>query len=82
MLTVWGDPEGAAQLNSASLSAAQRLRHHFYLARAIWLNQALSHLTGEWLKARGFSEQGLAVAPPLLPSSGHLAESGSVPPNG
>ena len=62
-LTIWGRPEGAPQRISAALSAAQRLRHNFYLSRVLYIELALAHLTGDWDKGRDASDQGLAVSP-------------------
>ena len=58
-----GIPEDAARHVSAALSAAQRLRHHFYLARVFYISQTLAQLKGDWTQARERSDKGLAVAP-------------------
>ena len=39
------------------------LRHHFYLARTLFANGALSQLKGDWSAARDFSDRGLATSP-------------------
>ena len=63
LLIFWGAPEGAARHVSAALSAAERLRHHFYLGRVLYVSQIASNLTGDWSKALDSSDQGLYVAP-------------------
>ena len=58
-----GDPIAAKRHITQSIVAAQRLRHHFYLGRA--LNQMcwISFRLGEWQAARDFSDQGLEASP-------------------
>jgi len=63
LLFFWGMPEDAVRHISAALSAAERLRHHFYLARVLYISQIAARLTGDWIKARDSSDQGLAVSP-------------------
>ena len=60
---VMGDPDGADGPAAASIAAAERLRHHFYLARALFLGAVLARLRGDWEAARGFSERALAASP-------------------
>ena len=59
----YGDPIAAKRHITQSIVAAQRLRHHFYLGRA--LNQMcwISYRLGEWQAARDFSDQGLEASP-------------------
>ena len=60
---VLGDAEGIAQHAEALLAAAERLRHHFYLARALFASENLARCRGEFAAARQLSERGLAVSP-------------------
>jgi len=60
---ILGDAEGIAQHAEAMLAAAERLRHHFYLARALFSNEMMARCLGEFAAARQFSERGLAVSP-------------------
>jgi tetratricopeptide (TPR) repeat protein len=63
LLSFRGDPEAAARHISSSLSAAERLRHHFYLGRVLYLSEGAARIRGDWVKARDSSDQGLAVSP-------------------
>ncbi|MCH8281267.1 MAG: protein kinase [Chloroflexi bacterium] len=47
----------------ASLAAAQRLRHHFYLARSLWAHEVIFHSRGLWQEARQSNDEGLAASP-------------------
>ncbi|MCH8282445.1 MAG: tetratricopeptide repeat protein, partial [Chloroflexi bacterium] len=58
-----GNVEGLSQHAEATLPPAERLRHHFYLARAYWGNELLAHARGDLQAARAFSERGLAISP-------------------
>ena len=58
-----GEPELAESAAAASVAAAERLRHHFYLARALFVRGTLARLRGDWEAARGFSERALATSP-------------------
>ena len=60
---IMGDPDGADWPVAACIAAAERLRHHFYLARATFLGAVLARLRGDWEAARGFSERALAASP-------------------
>ena len=42
---------------------AERLRDRTWLIFALWSNETLSRLQGDWQAAREFSDRGLAVAP-------------------
>jgi len=46
-----------------SVAAAERLRHHFYLGRALGSACWFSHCKGEWQAARDFNDRGLAASP-------------------
>ena len=63
LLTFWGNPEGAARHISAALSAAERLRHHFYLGRVLYVSEVAARLTGNWIKSLDSSDQGLSISP-------------------
>ena len=66
---VMGDLDGATRHSVAALPPAERLRHRFYLSRALTMNVWLCQLKGDWQAARDFSDRGLAVSPqdpPLL----------------
>lgn len=51
---VTGEPDLASQHAAASLVAAERLRHHFYLARALIANAWPISLKGDWAASRAF----------------------------
>lgn len=55
---------------------SEKLRYRFYLCRALWVNETLCRLTGEWDNALNFSKRGLALAPaePRLMASRALLE--------
>ena len=57
------DPEGATYHAEAALAAAERLRDRTWLIFALWSNESLCRLKGQWQAAREFSDRGLAVAP-------------------
>ena len=61
-LIVSGDPKEGDLHAAAMLSPAERLRHHFYLARTMWAHICPSHCRGSWQAARDFSDRGLAVS--------------------
>jgi len=55
---------GGLRLHSAALHApAERLRDRYWLATALWANESVSRLEGDWLTARDLSNQGLGLAP-------------------
>ncbi len=62
-LIILGDMDGADPHGQPALSAAERLRHHFYLSRALFLNECLFRCRGDWGTAREMSDRGLAVSP-------------------
>ena len=45
------------------VAPAEELRHHSYIARATWVNDAIHRLKGEWEAAKKFSGHGLATSP-------------------
>jgi len=59
----FGDLVAAERHIGQSIAAAERLRHHFYLGRA--LNQMcwITYRKGEWRASREFSDRGLAASP-------------------
>jgi tetratricopeptide (TPR) repeat protein len=62
-LMIIGNPDEADLQAAAMLSPAERLRHHFYLARTLFAHTCLSQCRGNWQAARDFSDRGLAVSP-------------------
>jgi tetratricopeptide (TPR) repeat protein len=58
-----GNPDLAEGPAMASVSAAERLRHHFYQARALFIPAMLNHARGDWPAARELTERALAVSP-------------------
>ena len=62
-LLIMGDPDTASRHLAACLAPAERLGHHFFLARALSFNEFLSLTTGQLRAARKFSDRGLTVSP-------------------
>ncbi len=58
-----GDFEGAHYHAEAALAVAERLRDRTWLVFALWSNETLCRLQGDWQAAREFSDRGLVVAP-------------------
>jgi len=58
-----GDAEGAIYHAEAALAVAERLRDRTWLIFALWSNETLCRLRGDWQAAREFSDRGLAIAP-------------------
>jgi DNA-binding CsgD family transcriptional regulator len=56
-----GDLKGMQQHAGAALTAAERLRDRYTLGAALWLNELVNLLEGNWQAAQDFSERGLAV---------------------
>jgi predicted ATPase len=63
LLVSMGDPVRAEGHAVASVAAAERLRHHFYLARALWAQECLAGCRGQWQAARELNDRGLGVSP-------------------
>lgn len=61
--TIRGEPGPAAQFGDAGIAAAQRLRHHFYLARTLSVREYVARLLGQWPTALELCNRGLAVSP-------------------
>jgi tetratricopeptide (TPR) repeat protein len=75
-LMIMGDLQGAGEHAAATLEPAEKLRHRFWLGGAIYLNECVRRLKGDWRAARVFSDRGLAVSPKdfLFPSTRALLE--------
>jgi class 3 adenylate cyclase/tetratricopeptide (TPR) repeat protein len=58
-----GDLQEAGEHATAVLEPAEKLRHRFWLAGAIFLNENVCRLKGDWRAARDFSDRGLMVSP-------------------
>ncbi|MCI0437671.1 MAG: AAA family ATPase [Chloroflexi bacterium] len=56
-----GDLQTAQRHADASLGADEKLRDRFGLIMALWVNQLLAHVKGDWETARAFGEQGIAL---------------------
>ncbi len=56
-----GDLETAQRHADASLGADEKLRDRFGLIMALWVNQLLAHVKGDWETARAFGERGIAL---------------------
>ncbi|MFQ6027699.1 MAG: serine/threonine-protein kinase PknK [Dehalococcoidia bacterium] len=61
--TVVADSEEAHYHAGAALAVAERLRDRTWLVFALWSNETLCRLQGDWQAARELSDRGLAVAP-------------------
>ena len=61
--TIRGEPGRATQFAEAGIAAAQRLRHHFYLARTLAVREYVARLLGQWQTALELCNSGLAVSP-------------------
>ena len=62
-MIILNDIDTAGRYAEASLAPAEELRHHSYIARATWVNDAIHRLKGEWEAAKKFSGHGLATSP-------------------
>jgi DNA-binding CsgD family transcriptional regulator len=62
-LTIIGDLEGARLHAAAGLVPAQRLRDLFWWSSALWSNQFVCRLQGDWPASRQFCDRGLAIHP-------------------
>ena len=60
---VMGNLDRAAHHVAASLVAAERLRHSFYLGRALYANGLVARCRGDWETARSFDDRGLTTSP-------------------
>ena len=58
-----GDLAMAKRHINQSITAAERLRHHFYLGRSLNQMSWMLYRQGEWQAARDFNDRGLAASP-------------------
>jgi len=58
-----GDVEGMRSNAVAALAPAEKLRDHYWLTGALWTNEIVSSLEGNWGTARDFNNRCLAVSP-------------------
>jgi tetratricopeptide (TPR) repeat protein len=58
-----GDLEGARKLAAAMLALAEKLGDRLWLASALWLNENVCFLAGDWKVAREHSDRALAASP-------------------
>lgn len=63
VLVHMGNLEEAHRHASVILPLAERLRDRVSLAIALWPNELVSHLRGDWQASRDFSDRSLAVSP-------------------
>jgi len=61
-LITMGRFEEARLHASTVLTAAERARDHFSLTSALWINEIVSHMEGDWHSARTFGDRALAVS--------------------
>ncbi len=57
------DSEIALSPAEKMLVGAEKVRDRFWLASAIWSNEVVYRLKGDWAGARNFSDQGLFISP-------------------
>jgi DNA-binding CsgD family transcriptional regulator len=64
-LSMWwmGDLPGFGQQARGVLPPAERLRDHYWLTSALWINEVASSLRGQWDEAREFNERCLLLSP-------------------
>ncbi len=58
------DSEIALSPAEKMLVGAEKVRDRFWLASAIWSNEVVYRLNGDWAGARNFSDRGLFISPP------------------
>ena len=58
-----GSSDAHAAEAASVLALAEKLRNRFWLAGAIWLNENVTRMRGEWNAARTLSDRGLALLP-------------------
>jgi len=58
-----GDPEGATPHAERSVAAAERLRHHFYIARALLGHAFISWLRGDGTSVRELTDRAMSISP-------------------
>jgi tetratricopeptide (TPR) repeat protein len=71
-----GNLQGAGEHATAVREPAEKLRNRFWLAGAMFLNESVYRLKGDWPSARDSRDRGLAVSPKdfRLLSTGSLLE--------
>ncbi|MFB3091920.1 MAG: LuxR C-terminal-related transcriptional regulator, partial [Dehalococcoidia bacterium] len=62
-LHVMGDLQESALYAARAMDLAERLRDRYWLANALWINELVARLKGDWHGARTFSDRGLAIWP-------------------
>ena len=64
-LSMWwmGDLTGLGQQAQEALASAERLRDHYWLTSALWINEVASGLHGQWTEGREFNERCLLISP-------------------
>jgi DNA-binding CsgD family transcriptional regulator len=64
-LGMWcmGDLTGLRQQAREALAPAERLRDHYWLTSALWINEVAASLQGRWTEAREFNQRCLLVSP-------------------
>ena len=63
ILSQTGDLEGARSYGSTMLALAEKLGDRQWLTNALWRNENICRLEGDWQAARDFSDRGLEVSP-------------------
>ena len=54
--------EEAGRHATEVLPVAEKLRDRYWLSRALWTNDGVYHLAGDWRTAREFNDRGLAIS--------------------
>ena len=62
-LLTLGDAKSAVEQSTPVLEIAEELRDRYWMVNALWLNELLARLSGQWQSAAEFSERGLAIWP-------------------
>ncbi len=57
------DSEIALSPAEKMLAGAEKVRDRFWLASAIWSNEVVYRLKGDWAGARHYSDRGLFISP-------------------
>jgi tetratricopeptide (TPR) repeat protein len=57
-----GNLEEAGRHATEVLPVSEKLRDRIWLSGALWRNDIVSHLAGDWRTAREFSDRGLAIS--------------------
>ncbi|MBQ12696.1 MAG: hypothetical protein CMJ45_14245 [Planctomyces sp.] len=59
---IQGELEEAGRHATEALPAAEKLRDRIWLSGALWRNDIVAHLAGDWRRAREFNDRGLAIS--------------------